>query len=125
MAFIIFSFLLSSHLFFTPASTPATPDGRVWMGDAQSRYTRSPLISSSAMDNFTDVDPVPSKYLRISHFQFSYAFQVNPGQKLILLHFNPVSHRGFRKYKDFSRLRLAVLPSLVTLVLRQMLMLLV
>lgn len=75
------------------------------MGHTLSRFTRSSLIRglpiiSSATHNLTDADSVPSRHVRISRFQFSYAFQVNPGQKLIRLHFNPASYRGFRKHKD-------------------------
>ncbi|KAL0417320.1 UNVERIFIED_CONTAM: Receptor-like protein kinase FERONIA [Sesamum latifolium] len=123
MAFMILLFLLHSHLFpilayqYSPASsreiavdcgsnvTSATTDGREWIGDVPSEFTRSPLlrgssISSSAVD-MADADPVPYRYARISRFQFSYVFQeVSPGQKCIRLHFNPVSYRGFGMYRD-------------------------
>ncbi|KAK6123481.1 hypothetical protein DH2020_042770 [Rehmannia glutinosa] len=45
-------------------------------------------------------DSVPHKTARISRSQFSYAFQVNPGQKILRLHFNPSPYKGFKGFKD-------------------------
>ncbi|KAL8041833.1 hypothetical protein ABFX02_09G009500 [Erythranthe guttata] len=45
-------------------------------------------------------DPVPYKTGRISRSRFSYAFQVNPGQKIIRLHFNPSLYKCFERFND-------------------------
>ncbi|KAL7141924.1 hypothetical protein ABFS83_08G087600 [Erythranthe nasuta] len=46
-------------------------------------------------------DPVPYKTARISQSQFSYAFQLSPGEKILRFHFNPTSYKGFEGFKDF------------------------
>ncbi|KAK6148253.1 hypothetical protein DH2020_019165 [Rehmannia glutinosa] len=37
---------------------------------------------------------------RLSRSRFSYVFQVNPGQKIVRLHFNPAPYKGFKRFKD-------------------------
>ncbi|KAL0341628.1 UNVERIFIED_CONTAM: Receptor-like protein kinase FERONIA [Sesamum calycinum] len=44
--------------------------------------------------------PCSHKTARLSPSRFSYAFQVNPGQKVIRLHFNPAQYKGFQRFKD-------------------------
>ncbi|KAL8475865.1 hypothetical protein ACS0TY_028501 [Phlomoides rotata] len=56
--------------------------------------------TSTASSKPTSADPVPYKTARVSRSHFSYAFQVNPGQKIIRLHFNPSPYRGFKGLKD-------------------------
>ncbi|KAK4428172.1 Receptor-like protein kinase FERONIA [Sesamum alatum] len=101
MAFmIILSFLLHFHLVvsmlayqYSPASsgeiavdcgstgTSVTTDGREWIGDVPSEFTRSPLLRgssiSSSAEDMADADPVPYRYARIS-----------------------LSYRGFGTYRD-------------------------
>ncbi|KAL7157783.1 hypothetical protein ABFS83_02G100100 [Erythranthe nasuta] len=80
----------------TTSSTPTT--GREWLpdvptiikGSSTTTTTRSRLIST------TTTTVVPYNTARISLSQFSYTFNLNPGQKLIRLHFNPTtSYNGF------------------------------
>lgn len=83
----------------------AARNGRKWLGDMQpelssllqinGKSTTSTLTNKLALD-----DPVPFKTARISCSPFSYAFQVDSGQKIIRLHFNPSKYRGFRGLKD-------------------------
>ncbi|KAI3463885.1 hypothetical protein Pfo_020548 [Paulownia fortunei] len=109
MAFIIFFFLPCQLLFMAAAdlaincgSTAASTafDGKEWTGDMASQL-KGTSISSSSLQDLTNIDPVPYRSARITRSQFSYVFQVNPGQQFIRLHFNPVLYRGFKKYKDF------------------------
>ncbi|KAL3520840.1 hypothetical protein ACH5RR_018989 [Cinchona calisaya] len=83
-------------------------DGREWIGEAASKFMPSSLQpkgisrSSTALDNKPFLgDPVPYKTSRISETPFHYTFQVDPGQKIIRLHFYPASYRGFEKSIDF------------------------
>ncbi|KAG8378696.1 hypothetical protein BUALT_Bualt07G0012100 [Buddleja alternifolia] len=46
-------------------------------------------------------DPVPHKTARISRSQFAYEFfKMNPGQKILWLHFNPAPYKGYKRFKD-------------------------
>ncbi|KAL8471803.1 hypothetical protein ACS0TY_029145 [Phlomoides rotata] len=85
--------------------TSSAYTGTKWLGDVQPRA--SPLMeltgsstTSTASSKPTSADPVPYKTARVSRSHFSYAFQVNPGQKIIRLHFNPSPYRGFKGLKD-------------------------
>ncbi|KAK6154998.1 hypothetical protein DH2020_009246 [Rehmannia glutinosa] len=75
------------------------------MGDAQTKFSTLLQIegsstTSTAVHKLISADPIPHRTARISHTQFSYAFQVNPGQKIIRLHFNPSPYKGFKGFKD-------------------------
>lgn len=61
------------------------------------KSTTSTVTSKLALD-----DPVPHKTARISPSPFSYTFQVDSGQKIIRLHFNPSQYKGFRGSKDLT-----------------------
>ncbi|KAH6830326.1 Malectin/receptor-like protein kinase family protein [Perilla frutescens var. hirtella] len=83
----------------------AARNGRQWLGDVRPKLT--PLLqlgglsaASTAISQLSSADPVPHKTARISQSQFSYAFQLNPGQKIIRLHFNPSLYRGFKGLRD-------------------------
>ncbi|KAK6154996.1 hypothetical protein DH2020_009244 [Rehmannia glutinosa] len=85
--------------------TSAASNGREWMGDVLPKYSSLLQIegsstTSTVIHKLISADPVPHKTARISHTQFSYAFQVNPGQKILRLHFNPSPYKGFKGFKD-------------------------
>ncbi|KAI3454340.1 hypothetical protein Pfo_011003 [Paulownia fortunei] len=84
----------------------AARDGREWRGDLQPKF--SSLLQMKGSSTASGVihklisadDPVPYQTARLSRSQFSYTFQVNPGQKIIRLHFNPTPYKGFKRFKD-------------------------
>ncbi|CAA3011168.1 receptor kinase At5g39000 [Olea europaea subsp. europaea] len=81
-------------------------NNKEWTGDiTESKSTSSLVIkgsstASTAFHNFVSTDPIPYKTARISRKQFSYTFQVSPGQKLIRLHFSLASYQRYKKFKD-------------------------
>ncbi|XP_058187727.1 receptor-like protein kinase FERONIA [Rhododendron vialii] len=83
------------------------PDGRVWIGDIGSKFSqlqqhKSKSVTSKAFRQLSDiVHLVPYMTARISRSQFSYTFEVNPGQKFVRLHFFPVSYPGFESSQAF------------------------
>ncbi|KAL9157890.1 hypothetical protein ABFS82_08G032500 [Erythranthe guttata] len=85
--------------------TSAANNGGEWIGDIQPKSSfllqvKGSSTTSTVVHNLISADPVPHKTARISQSQFSYAFQVSPGQKILRLHFNPTSYKGFKGYKD-------------------------
>ncbi|KAF7129852.1 hypothetical protein RHSIM_Rhsim10G0052400 [Rhododendron simsii] len=87
-------------------------DGRQWVGDTGSNYittshgSKSKLISSKDAHQRLPSNPVPYMTARLSRWPFTYTFRVNPGQKLIRLHFYPASYRGgFIRSKAFFRVK--------------------
>ncbi|KAG8372991.1 hypothetical protein BUALT_Bualt12G0124600 [Buddleja alternifolia] len=81
-------------------SSSAAISGKQWFGDAYVTLKGSSLSTSSHSETISSLDPVPYKTARISRSQFSYSFQLNPGQKFIRLHFNPSSYYGFQSFND-------------------------
>ncbi|KAK4417581.1 Receptor-like protein kinase FERONIA [Sesamum alatum] len=81
-------------------------NGREWVGDVKPKYPAllqlkgSSTTSTAIHKLMISADPIPHKTARISLSQFSYAFHVSPGQKIIRLHFNPATYRGFRGLRD-------------------------
>ncbi|KAL7098342.1 hypothetical protein ACP275_09G011000 [Erythranthe tilingii] len=87
--------------------TSAARDGKEWCGDVQPKLSSllqlkgsSTAASSMIHKLISGDDPVPYKTGRISRSRFSYVFQVNPGQKIIRLHFNPAPYKGFKRFND-------------------------
>lgn len=86
--------------------TCAARSGREWLGDVQPRF--SPWLQINGLSTVSTAvhkpafaaDPAPYQTVRLSRSKFSYAFQVNAGQKVIRLHFNPTTYRGFIGLKD-------------------------
>ncbi|KAI3454372.1 hypothetical protein Pfo_011035 [Paulownia fortunei] len=85
----------------------AARDGRKWCGDVQPKFPsllqiKGSSTSSSVIHKLISADdPFPYKTARLSRSRFSYTFQVNPGQKILRLHFNPAPYKGFKRFKDF------------------------
>ncbi|KAL0377604.1 UNVERIFIED_CONTAM: Receptor-like protein kinase FERONIA [Sesamum radiatum] len=81
-------------------------NGREWVGDVKPKLPsflqlKGSSTASTAIHKLIAADPVPHNTARISLSQFSYAFLLNPGQKIIRLHFNPSPYRGFKGLRDF------------------------
>ncbi|XP_059641135.1 receptor-like protein kinase FERONIA [Cornus florida] len=121
---IISTFYLVHHLLFTGAGELLTQyypeddiavncgstgissalDGREWIGDVGSKFTspkeeKGKSISSSIVHQSLFADHVPYMTARISRAQFTYTFQLRPGQKFIRLHFFPALYPGFERSK--------------------------
>ncbi|KAL6526344.1 hypothetical protein OROMI_029984 [Orobanche minor] len=86
--------------------TSAARNGRKWIGDARSESSSLLQIQGSSSTASTPVhklisgDLIPYGTARTSRSQFSYAFRVNPGQKILRLHFHPSPYRGFNGLDD-------------------------
>ncbi|KAL3812994.1 hypothetical protein ACJIZ3_014262 [Penstemon smallii] len=100
--FTVLPFPVTSDIYVNCGSTGTSTavDGREWVGD--DNYPNFAMKGSSTKSTVTEhVDPVPYNTARISRSQFSYIFQVSPGQKFIRLHFNPTSsYHGFKRLND-------------------------
>ncbi|KAG8378702.1 hypothetical protein BUALT_Bualt07G0012700 [Buddleja alternifolia] len=87
------------------SGTSAARNGRAWPGDVNPKTSSLVQIkgtSTTSTLNHISADPVPYKTARISRSQFSYQFfKLNPGQKILRLHFNPATYKGFKRYDDF------------------------
>lgn len=66
--------------------------GQTWVGDVSSQY--SPLGHQQSTISTKPREP-PYSASRLSHSQFTYTFNVTPGQKFIRLHFYSTSYSGF------------------------------
>ncbi|KAL0343785.1 UNVERIFIED_CONTAM: Receptor-like protein kinase FERONIA [Sesamum angustifolium] len=85
--------------------TSSALNGREWIGDVKSGFpallqVKGSSTTATAIHKLISADPVPHKTARISISQFSYAFHVNQGQKIVRLHFNPATYRGFKGLRD-------------------------
>ncbi|KAG8384591.1 hypothetical protein BUALT_Bualt04G0133800 [Buddleja alternifolia] len=86
--------------------TSAAGNGREWIGDARRKFPdliqiKGSSTTSTGIHKLTSSpDLIPYKTTRISISEFSYIFQLKPGDKLIRLHFNPAPYKGFEKFKD-------------------------
>ncbi|KAL0377605.1 UNVERIFIED_CONTAM: Receptor-like protein kinase FERONIA [Sesamum radiatum] len=86
--------------------TSSALNGREWVGDVKPKLPsflqlKGSSTASTAIHKLISADPVSHNTARISLSQFSYAFLLNPGQKIIRLHFNPSPYRGFKGLRDF------------------------
>ncbi|KAH6799598.1 hypothetical protein C2S51_036082 [Perilla frutescens var. frutescens] len=81
-------------------------NGRKWLGDVHPKISsllrvKGTSTASSAIGRLLSTDDqVPHRTARVSRSQFSYSFQVSPGQKIICLHFNPAVYKGFKGLND-------------------------
>ncbi|KAG6398404.1 hypothetical protein SASPL_139864 [Salvia splendens] len=112
--FITFSYCSNNQADFTDdvsincgsTGASAARNGRQWLGDLRPKPSpflelRGSPAASEPIHRLSCADPVPYKTARISLSQFSYAFRLNKGQKIIRLHFNPTQHSGFKGLRDF------------------------
>ncbi|KAL3624067.1 hypothetical protein CASFOL_032883 [Castilleja foliolosa] len=80
-------------------------NGREWIGDVQLKLSsllqiQGSSTTSAAAHKLISGDPIPHKTARVSRSQFSYAFRLKLGQKIIRLHFNPSLYRGYKSSRD-------------------------
>ncbi|KAK1312631.1 Receptor-like protein kinase FERONIA [Acorus calamus] len=70
------------------------PDGRTWVGDANSNYAigADKTISATPSSQESSVPTVPYMTARIFQTQFTYTFPVSPGRKFIRLYFYPSNY---------------------------------
>ncbi|KAL1538819.1 non-specific serine/threonine protein kinase [Salvia divinorum] len=85
--------------------TSVSSGEREWLGETQPIFSsllqlKGLSMTSTVIHEFTSADPVPHETALLSRSQFSYLFQVSPSQKIIRLHFNPASYRGFEGQVD-------------------------
>lgn len=67
-------------------------DGRVWTGDAGSKYAPANLASASAASQDPSVPQVPYLTARVSAAPFTYSFPLGAGRKFLRLHFYPANY---------------------------------
>ncbi|CAD6211085.1 unnamed protein product [Miscanthus lutarioriparius] len=69
-------------------------DGRVWTGDAGSKYAPPDNLASVASASGQDpsVPQVPYLTARVSASPFTYSFPLGPGRKFLRLHFYPANY---------------------------------
>ncbi|KAG8055273.1 hypothetical protein GUJ93_ZPchr0001g29755 [Zizania palustris] len=67
-------------------------DGRVWSGDAGSKYAPANLASSPAAWQDPSVPQVPYLTARVSAAPFTYSFPLGAGRKFLRLHFYPANY---------------------------------
>ncbi|XP_047958139.1 putative receptor-like protein kinase At5g39000 [Salvia hispanica] len=112
--FITFSSCTDNQVDFTgdvsvncgSTGASAARNGRQWIGDLRPEFSlflqlRGSSAASAPLHRLSCADPVPHETARVSLSQFSYAFQLNKGQKIIRLHFNPTQYSGFKGLRDF------------------------
>ncbi|XP_042025929.1 receptor-like protein kinase FERONIA [Salvia splendens] len=86
-------------------ATSVALNGKQWIADIQPKGSSLLQIKGSSTDSTlrhssTSAHQVPHKTARISTSQFSYAFRVSPGEKILRLHFNPAPYKGFERLND-------------------------
>ncbi|XP_057964753.1 receptor-like protein kinase FERONIA [Malania oleifera] len=77
-------------------SNATSPDGRIWDGDALSKFSppniRNSSFQSTAFHQDPSVPQIPYLTARIFHSPASYAVPVSPGPKFLRLHFYPATY---------------------------------
>ncbi|KAG8378705.1 hypothetical protein BUALT_Bualt07G0013000 [Buddleja alternifolia] len=87
------------------SGTSAARNGRAWSGDVHTKTSSLLQIKGTSTTTSTlshiSADPILYKTARISRSRFAYEFfKLNPGPKIIRLHFNPAPYKGFKRLKD-------------------------
>ncbi|KAL7229511.1 hypothetical protein ACSBR2_008089 [Camellia fascicularis] len=111
--------LLSSTAATTPPYTPTdyfllncgsssnatSQDGRIWDGDATSKFSPSNIGTTSSPSTATEQDPsvsdIPFLTARIFTSKFTYTFPVSSGPKFIRLYFYPATYSNFDRSKSY------------------------
>ncbi|KAL5209293.1 hypothetical protein ABZP36_006188 [Zizania latifolia] len=69
-------------------------DGRLWSGDAGSKYAPANLASATAAVQGPSVPQVPYLTARVSAAPFTYSFPLGPDRKFVRLHFYPANYNN-------------------------------
>lgn len=88
------------------AGNTTAQDDRNWVGDINSKFfpiehLNKASVAFTALKQTPSIDRVPYFTARLSHSEFTYLFQVTPGQKFIRLYFYPASYPDFDRSEAF------------------------
>ncbi|XP_075645452.1 receptor-like protein kinase FERONIA [Castanea sativa] len=80
-------------------------DGRIWIGDVNSKFFPSESsqnqasVTATAVKQSSSATGIPYTTARLSDSAFTYIFPVTPGQKFVRLYFYPASYGNFDRSK--------------------------
>ncbi|KAM3760917.1 hypothetical protein ACB098_01G229300 [Castanea mollissima] len=80
-------------------------DGRIWIGDVNSKFFPSESsqnqasLTATAVKQSSSATGIPYTTARLSDSAFTYIFPVTPGQKFVRLYFYPASYGNFDRSK--------------------------
>lgn len=107
--FFIFCFLIGSSsaaiddvsVNCGSSGASAAGSGKEWRGDIQPNSPPSlQMKGATVIRHSISGSGVPYTTARLSRSQFTYTLKTAPGQKILRLHFNPTSSRGFKRFND-------------------------
>ncbi|GMY14045.1 receptor-like protein kinase feronia [Fagus crenata] len=122
ISFVFFLFNLLSLITITTSTPPYIADENItvncgtsvnskagdlreWVGDIGSKFAPTEDLNHKSNASRAQIqgsaEYVPYMTARLSYFQFTYVFQVNPGQKFVRLYFYPASYSDFDRSKGF------------------------
>ncbi|KAM3713063.1 hypothetical protein ACB094_01G227500 [Castanea mollissima] len=80
-------------------------DGRIWIGDVNSKFfppessQNQASLKATAVKQSSSATGIPYTTARLSDSAFTYIFPVTPGQKFVRLYFYPASYGNFDRSK--------------------------
>ncbi|XP_075668954.1 receptor-like protein kinase FERONIA [Castanea sativa] len=80
-------------------------DGRIWIGDVNSKFfppessQNQASLKATAVEQSSSATGIPYTTARLSDSAFTYIFPVTPGQKFVRLYFYPASYGNFDRSK--------------------------
>ncbi|KAF5959988.1 hypothetical protein HYC85_001197 [Camellia sinensis] len=87
------------------SSNATSQDGRIWDGDATSKFSPSNIGTTSSPFTATEQDPsvsyIPFLTARIFTSKFTYTFPVSSGPKFIRLYFYPATYSNLDRSKSY------------------------
>ncbi|KAL7232180.1 hypothetical protein ACSBR2_010242 [Camellia fascicularis] len=102
-----FGWTIPQHFPHPPSLSPSLPltDGRIWDGDATSKFSPSnigtTLSPSTATEQDHSVTDIPFLIARIFTSKFTYTFPVSSGPKFIRLYFYPATYSNLDRSKSY------------------------
>ncbi|KAI9153161.1 hypothetical protein LWI28_006907 [Acer negundo] len=95
-------------LYCGSSDNTTSQDGTRWIGDINSEHfplhqseNNTSTTAAPSQQPPSAVDNTPYMRARLSRSQFSYTFNITPGQKFIRLHFYETSYQNFDRSKAF------------------------